>query len=310
MRKEKSIAIIGGGVCGLYLAWKLKEKGNKVIVYEKKPKIGNKVCSGLFSERILDFVPQSKNLIEREIDSVLIHFPKKTIKVNFSKKFYLMSHYQLDNLIADLFKKIGGKIILNSEIKKIPEEYDKVTGCDGAYSLVRKELKLKNPKLKLGILGFENKKRDSLVETWPVENGFVWKIPHIDKTEYGIISDPKISLKIFQSFLKNNKIVLEEIKSKTIPQGLTLPSNRSITLCGDAAGLTKPWSGGGVIWGLTAADILLKHFPDFLKYKKEAEKFFKPKIKKGKLALKTAYFLGFKLPWLIPQSVKIESDFL
>jgi len=83
------IAIIGAGICGLYLARKLSEKGSEVTVFEKKEKIGKGACSGLFSERILEFIPESEKLIQNQIESVLIHFPKRTLKVKFSRKFLI-----------------------------------------------------------------------------------------------------------------------------------------------------------------------------------------------------------------------------
>ena len=58
------VAIIGAGICGLYLALKLSESGSEVTVFEKKEKIGKEVCSGLVSERILDFIPESQKLIQ------------------------------------------------------------------------------------------------------------------------------------------------------------------------------------------------------------------------------------------------------
>ena len=95
-----------------------------------------------------------------------------------------------------------------------------------------------------------------------------------------------------------------------IPQGFAIPKDEKITLCGDAAGLTKPWSGGGVIWGLTAADLLLKNFPDFVRYRQAAKKFFLPEIVLSKIAIKAVYFLGFKLPWLLPEKIKMDGDFI
>jgi len=62
---------IGGGVCGLYLAWKLAEKGEQVIVFEKNKEIGKKICSGLFSQNIFNYIPQAKNLIQNKIDYTL-----------------------------------------------------------------------------------------------------------------------------------------------------------------------------------------------------------------------------------------------
>ena len=342
--KDPKIAIIGAGICGLYLAWKLSEKGHSVTVFEKKEKVGKEACSGLFSERILEFIPQSQKLIKNRIEYCLIHFPRRTLKIRFSKKFLIISHFELDNLVAHLAGIAGAKIILNQSINSIPEGFDRIIGCDGPNSVVRKNLKLPEPTYRVAIQGFVPKSNSSntrakrrvemnecsatSVETWPVERGFIWKIPREKDynppttsshsrsewapIEYGIISDPKEGKLLFENFLKKNNLKLEKIKSGIVPQGLIIPSNQKITLCGDAAGLTKPWSGGGVVWGLMAANILLKNFPDFLKYKKEAKNFFLPKIILSKIATKIVYFLGFNFPWLLPKNYKrrIDEDFL
>jgi len=297
------IAIIGGGVNGLYLAWKLSEKNHQITVFEKKKQIGeNAVCSGLFSQRILDFIPQSKNLIKNRINHVLIHFPKKTIRVDFSKEFFVIDHGQLDQLTASLAQKSGAKLFLNQNIAQMPEGFDRIIGCDGANSFIRRSLSLREPKYKLGILEFIDKKNSkNYVDVWPNKTGFSWEIPRGEDTEQGMIK----KLSLLKIDLTEN-----QNKAKIIPQGLIIPDNSLITLCGDAAGLTKPWSGGGVIWGLLAADILLRTFPDFKKYRKLAKKFFIPKIIISKLGTKFVYFAGFKTPWLLPKKTGIESDFL
>ena len=143
-----------------------------------------------------------------------------------------------------------------------------------------------------------------------MQQGFIWKIPRGKETEYGIISNPKGAKLLFDNFLEKNNLSLEKINSAIVPRDLIIPSNQKITLCGDAAGLTKPWSGGGVVWSLIAANLLLKNFPDFLKYKKAVKEFFLPKIIFSKILTSIVYFLGFKIPWLFPRNIKIESDFL
>ncbi|MBZ1345362.1 MAG: NAD(P)/FAD-dependent oxidoreductase [Candidatus Nealsonbacteria bacterium] len=310
------VAIIGAGITGLYLAWKLAEKGEEVKVFEKKEKIGKEVCSGLFSERILKFIPESKKLIQNQIESCLIHFPKRTLKINFSRQFLVMSHFELDNLVKNKAQRAGAKIILNYNVTKqglvtLQNGFERVIGCDGANSVVREKLGLPTPDYRLAIQGFIPKSDySSYVETWPVKQGFIWKIPRKKEIEYGIIASPKEAKLLFEEFLKENNLHLERINSAIVPQGLIIPSHSTITLCGDAAGLTKPWSGGGVIWGLIAADLLLKNFPDFLKYQKEIKKFFSVKILFSKIATKMVYFFGFKIPWILPKNYKIESDFL
>ena len=315
------IGIVGGGINGLYLAWKLSEKNHQVTVFEKKKQIGdNVVCSGLFSQRILDFIPQSQKLIKNRINYVLIHFPKKTIRVNFSKVFFVIDHGQLDQLVANLAQRSGAKLLLNQSINSMPEGFDRIIGCDGANSFIRRSLGLKEPKYKLGVLSFlEIRPRpqgggrvstdlEDYIEVWPKKKGFSWKIPRGENIEQGMIKELS-SLKIELEEIKGAKL-LKNGQAKIIPQGLIIPNHRSITLSGNAAGLTKPWSGGGVIWGLIGAEILLKTFPDFKKYRKLVRRFFIPKIILSKIGLKLVYFTGFRMPWLMPKRTSIESDFL
>lgn len=148
------------------------------------------------------------------------------------------------------------------------------------------------------------------IETWPTKAGFIWRIPRGTETEYGIIEELSAAKSLFDNFLKKKNLYLEKINSAIIPQGLIIPSKEKITLCGDAAGLTKPWSGGGVVWGLLASDLLLKNFPDFLKYKNITKKFFLPKIIFSKILIKIIYFLGNNIPWILPREFKVEGDFL
>ena len=305
------IGIIGAGINGLYLAWKLSEMGHKATVFEKRALIGNNACSGLFSERILGFIPQSTNIIKNKINYALINFPKKTVRVSFSKPFYVIDHAQLDKLTASLAEKSGASIILNHSIKELPKGFDKIIGADGPNSVTRKRVGLRNLEYRLGILGYcGGRAFADFVETWPIKQGFIWKIPRGENTEYGILAPQRIARKTLFSFLEENNIVLENIKAKIVPQGFSLPNNKSITLAGDAAGLTKPWSGGGVIWQITLADILLKNFPDFKKYRREAYLKLKPRIISGKTCTNLVYFLGFHFPFLIPSKNRIESDFL
>ena len=325
------IAIVGAGVCGLYLAKNLAQKGNEVLVFEKKKTIGKQCCSGLFSARLFDFFPEARQLETNQINRAIINFPKRTVNIKFRQPFFVIEHAMLDLLAAGIAVQAGAAIRTNSpvdsqKLEALSLEYDRVIGADGALSPTRDYLcegltvaslqrsdRRRNRKIEfwLGIQGFEKKMDNSdFVETWATKNGFLWKIPRGNDIEWGIMEKPAAARPLFNEFIAKKNIHLENLKSAIIPQGLVIPKNKKITLCGDASGLTKPWSGGGVIWNLTQARILLKNFPDFLQYKKEAERFFGLKIALGKFAKMCAYAAGFNFPAIIPKNLGLDGDYL
>jgi len=335
------IAIIGAGICGLYLAKNLAERGNEVFVFEKKKTIGKECCSGLFSARLFDFFPEAKMLETNQIGACAINFPKRTIRIKFRQKFSVIDHAQLDLLAGARAAQAGASIRVGQNIdlakfNELSSEYDRIIGCDGALSTVRAHIlsintscvgqthaslrgsdprktprKNKRPEFWLGIQGFEQKEDYSdFVQTWATKNGFLWQIPRGENVEWGIMEKPDLAPKLFNEFIAQKNLKLKNIKSAIIPQGLIIPKNEKTTLCGDASGLTKPWSGGGVIWNLTQADMLLKNFPDFLQYRKDAARFFNLRIAVGKTAKFCAYAAGFHFPWIIPQNINLDGDYL
>lgn len=305
------VAIVGCGITGAYLGWKLAAAGNDVTIFEKRQIIGKEVCSGLISERIWDFIPKDENLVQHKIDSTKMHLPRKTVTLRFRQPMLVMSHAALDRHVARLAEKAGAKIVRNKIIVSLPEGFDRVIGADGALSETRKLLCLKEPSFRQGLQFFSKEKNtDCFVDTWPVKNGFAWKIPRGEEVEYGILADLKTARAMFNEFCAKNNMEISDLQAALIPQGLVVSNRKDVALCGDSAGLTKPWSGGGVIWSLTAADILLKNFPDFEKYGSELKKVFKPVIRKTKLITKAGYFLGNYLPWILPNTREMDSDWL
>ena len=314
------IGIVGCSINGSYLAWKLS-KEHEVIVFEKNKNIGEKPCSGLISERIWNFIPKNEELIENCIDNAVIHFHKKSVKLKFHPRMLVIDRKLLDQYVTELAIKNGAKVFLNNEVKKVyffknkkPQiladkvyEFDYLIGCDGFNSIVRKSVGIPEPDYKLGIYTYKSKKSESnTVDVYPSKNGFAWVIPRGSRIEYGVLENMNAAKEFFNRFCKSKRIKPEKIRSHVIPRGLIRASNGKIALCGDAIGLTKPTSSGGIIWGLTACDILLKDFPNFKKYDNDVKRFFEPKIFFSKLAL----FLGKNLYTLSPKEVWFDSDIL
>lgn len=318
MDQRLRVAIVGAGAIGLYLAWKLSLRGHYVVVFERKKGIEAKACSGLVSKTIEDYVPNLLSLAENHIDACLIHFPHKTIRLNFQPPHFSVSRQKINEQLFQLARSTGTSFVWLTHFDRedfsdaFLGRFDRVIGCDGAYSAVRKALGIADPAMKLGLQTFiADKDNSSAVSVWPVKKGFFWRIPRGDYIEYGIMDDKKTARSNFMRLAKEVGALdrLRGIKSSPIPCGLRIPDNPKITLCGDAAGLTKPWSGGGLLWGFTAADILVKHFPDLERYRIEVKKRFTFEIIKGKIATGLVYFLGNNFPYLLPSRIVYNNDF-
>ncbi|MEM5872532.1 MAG: FAD-dependent monooxygenase [Candidatus Aenigmatarchaeota archaeon] len=319
------IGIVGCGINGAYLAWKLS-KENEVEVFEKNSVIGEKPCSELVSERIWKFIPKKQELIRNLIEELVIHFPKNDVKLRFYPKMYVIDRKQLANYIVELAKQNGAKFNLNSEVKKVfyikgkrPQisvlgkvlEFDYLIGCDGYNSVVRKSLGIKDPLCILGIYTrIAKKPKSNVIHVYPLRNGISWIIPRKNDVEYGVYEKLDTARKEFDNFCKRMKIKPKEIYSHMIPSRLTKMHKERIALCGDAIGITKPWSYGGIVWGLIADDILVNNFPNFSRYEELVRDYFEPKIFYSKIALFAGKFIGNKLPFLAPKEVWFDGDWV
>ena len=300
----KKVAIVGAGIIGLYTASSLQKKGFEVTVFEKESleKVGKKSCSTLVSKRVLDFLSLDEEIIENRINKCLIKFKNKDVVLEFNP-FHLVLNRE--KLVLKMIKEAQFKIVFESR-KTSFEEFDYIIGADGANSFIRKSLGLKDPKFKIGLkIEKDLKDNSDITITEKSKNGFAWYIPKGDYVEYGIL-ETKENLK--QAWRKFDKKGLN-MSFALVPQGLILPKDKKYTLVGDATGLTKPWSGGGIIWQLYEARFLVETFPDFKKYNSRVKKFFFFKIIKGRIANRIVHFVGGNLSFLIPSKIKYDNDF-
>lgn len=316
------VGIVGCSINGAYLAYRLAKQGHDVTVFEEKDEIGGKPCSGLVSERIWYFIPRNDSLVENRISTVELRFPRKRVTVEFSPNMLAMDRNGLDRYVAQLAEKAGAKIklghravkiiavgkskphlVAETDGKTVAQEFDRIVGCDGANSHIREQLKLTRPSFRLGMYKtLKRRGKKNIVEVTPTPDGFRWKIPRGATTEAGAMEKPD---RMRASFRR-----IKVYRAAIIPEGLVISKHKRFALCGDAAGLTKPWSGGGIIWGMTAADLLAGSGLDIAKYNRALERHFGPKIFFSKLARKAVYVTGTRAPFLLPRNVHMDSDWL
>ena len=272
------VIIVGAGPVGLYAAH-LLEKKLDVLVLEKKKAIGLPVqCSGLYSANLKDFIPIKKEFLEHTVTGAILHSPSLELKLEKpSSATFVVNREKLDRHLASQVK---SDVVLDEDVKKIEIKKDRVIvttakrtveaevliGCDGPASVVRNHFKKQPHEIINGLLATVPERNESqCVELWfhaeKVPGGFFWKIPRGKATEYGMFAKSAHFSQLEEFFN------LEEGYQKSagvIPFGPPKTYFERCLLIGDAAAQVKPWSGGGVVYGLTcariAADVLFRAF--------------------------------------------------
>ena len=136
-----------------------------------------------------------------------------------------------------------------------------LAGCDGPTSRVRQSVGLAGPSEQLhGVLGFtETPDAGDRVDVHlTAPTFFAWRIPRGDAgVEYGLAAPPGAAVPaLFDQLIAAYDAAPERRCSGAIPIGPpdSVTTDR-VFLIGDAAAQTKPFTGGGILYSMTAADI-------------------------------------------------------
>jgi len=279
--KEYEIVIVGAGPAGLRCAEILAKNKRKVLVLEKNKVIGDKVCAGGITRKIIDLVPD--NILQRKFKKIIFHTPLQDAEIKQEKPFIAtILRRDLGNWQAKQARKAGTKILLNSEVTKIDKniiiinnkekvEYKYLVGADGHNSIVRKYLNLKIENFGQAFQYITKKKFNNLeVFIDPEKYGsfYLWIFPY--KTSSSIGAGEDLSKKIKQPVLN---LKLSEIKSnldnfckkrleinKAKFQACMINYDykgyqfNNIFLCGEAAGFVSGLTGEGICWAIKSGE--------------------------------------------------------
>ena len=290
--------IIGGGPAGARAAYELSKTQKDILIIDYRNKLGDKLCTGIIGINCVNEFGLDKDLIYHEANLAEIYSPDNNNYSLYSKdsKAMIIDRVEYVQRLTDLAKKNGVEIYKNSRVQSIKinknhvqlsykllnniynitsktiiiasglenkllydvnlKPLEKKHILNGSQIIIENHLKIKNTKVFLGS------------KYGP--QGFGWTVPIKEKKLLiGVLTKGK-SKEITKSFVKNllNKYQVfdsntVEIRTWGIPiKPIEKTYEERTLIIGDAAGLVKPITGGGIYYsqlsGKIAAEIMDK----------------------------------------------------
>ena len=277
-------AVVGVGPAGARFARRAAEAGYDVVAFEQGTVGTPLACSGHVSTDIWGYVPDdaAARLRQNRVYGARFHIGgPDTAAHPFYKSEEIsnvIDRVELDRTLAACAENAGAEIRENHTVVDVEERHDSVAltvsndggtetvqarmvaGCDGPTSRVRRQLDLPEPdELLHGVLAFDPDPDggDFVDVHLTAPRFFAWRIPRGDAgVEYGLAAPPGASVtELFDRLTSVYDVETEDFCSGAIPIGPPeRVHSRRAFLIGDAAAQTKPFTGGGILYGMTAAD--------------------------------------------------------
>ncbi|ADQ68339.1 geranylgeranyl reductase [Halogeometricum borinquense DSM 11551] len=277
-------AVVGVGPAGARFARRAAEAGYDVVAFEKGEVGTPLACSGHVSTDIWAYVPDEAKttLFQNRIYGANFHVGGPNSR---DYPFYkneevsnVIDRVELDRTLAACARDAGADVRERHTVTNVEERHDgveltvsaggdeqtieakMVAGCDGPVSRVRRQAGLDEPEEILhGVLAFDEAPDDSdFVDVHlTVPRFFAWRIPRGDAgVEYGLAAPPGAEVnEMFDVLTDAYDVETTHFCSGGIPIGPPdRVTTRRVFLLGDAAAQTKPFTGGGILYGMTAAD--------------------------------------------------------
>ena len=283
--------VVGAGPSGSRTAWNLAKAGYETTILEKSKAVGEPCqCAGLITPRTFDYLGYRRPVLQ-EMNGARLWGPEES-SLDFQAsetKALVIDRPDLDKSIANKAVDSGAELLdshtflgferrdnyVRATVRggegKIVIDAKLLIGSDGPASMVAKCAKLDSKREVLAAFGADvkgYKGRENHVDlfvgselaprffgwgipTGPSEGriGLATVLPHRPKTFFRDYFRKGAPSKL----LGNAKIV--NLISGLIPFGTRNPSyTDNVMLTGDAAGMAKPTSGGGIYSGLISAD--------------------------------------------------------
>lgn len=279
------VSVIGAGGAGLYFSQKYKQNNpeEEVKVIEEHKEIGKPVqCTGILTDDILKLMPKKdiEKVTLNKIHKTTVHSPNNKVQIPISTN-YIICNVSFIQQLYDKAEKQGVQIkngyrylnnkgsnieIRNIDTKKIETIKDsKLIGADGPASHVAKNNNLMTKRrfltgvqARVRIKDFDKEN----IDFYPYIGDYAWFTPESDEIARIGVAAEKNAKQIFDSFIKKYPGKILEMQGGPIPlhKLRTKIQNKNkdflVNLVGDSALQIKNTTGGGIIPGMKAAQIL------------------------------------------------------
>ncbi|MEM3437624.1 MAG: NAD(P)/FAD-dependent oxidoreductase, partial [Nitrososphaerales archaeon] len=271
MESDFDVIVVGGGVCGLIAAREIASSNLKVSVLEEDFEIGiPERCAGLISVKALTCLGlfPSKKIVKNEIRRALIHSPLGSkVEVDATKqRIIVLNRREFDRELARIAEKNGAFVDLGQRVLGIEEKDGLVKIKTTKYERLAKILVdargLSSLRSEHGILQaaqydiqgswFEKDRVEVYLDNEITPGFFKWLIPLNEEiARLGAAGYCINPFEILDEFVENHKAkVIKKIASPIFVGGASKNFvHGNIVAIGDAAGQTKPTTGGGIFTG-------------------------------------------------------------
>jgi digeranylgeranylglycerophospholipid reductase len=279
-------AVVGAGPAGSRFARRAAEEGYDVVSFEQGEVGEPLACSGHVSRDVWGYTPEGarEQLFQNEVYGARFHVggPASAAYPFYKREAVsnVIDRVGLDRLLAGAARDAGADVREHHTVTGVTERDDRVelavkgpdgtetvdarmvAGCDGPTSRVRRSLDMPEPgELLHGVLAFDDDPDhgDRVDVHLTAPRFFAWRIPRGDAgVEYGLAAPPdedRGARALFDELTAGYDVDTDRFCSGAIPVGPPeTVTSRRVFLIGDAAGQTKPFTGGGILYGMTSAD--------------------------------------------------------
>ncbi len=284
--KQYDVIIVGAGPAGLRCAEILGKSEKKVLLLEKKPETGPKVCAGSITRKSLEIMEIPHNLFEFEINKAKIVGPKSEFTTRYEKDSFAFminrktfGQWQQKKLKGTKVEVMTSALVTNIEKghieinRKTKFGYQYLVGADGAYSKVRRFLNLPVKKRLITfqylIPAKESQQFEIYMDSRYFRSGYGWIFPHDGYLSVGCLADPnhfspQILKANFHRWLKEKGFDISHASYQSYPITYDYRGYRfgNIFLAGEAAGFVSGLTGEGIYAALVSGEEIARMILD------------------------------------------------